>query len=244
MAAGSVRRAMADADILLLAVADGAVGGVAQELATSDCHGKFVFHLSGSLDLTPLEVLRMAGAHVGSLHVLASMATEATSFENTWAAVDANDEVARAALLRLADELGLNTLEPTGSRARYHLAACLVGNFPQVLMSAALRLLSECGVDEESGRRALGALLVNASDNAARLPPGKALTGPIARGDISTVRRHLQSVEGDSVVRALYEAGGRIAARMVRDVLPEQSAAIEALLQQSSASGGDDEPMR
>lgn len=229
----SVVEAARGADVVLLAVSDDAVETVARQLACDVSPKALVAHLSGSLDLSPLQSLADAGAQVGSLHVLVSMATRHTPFTNGWAAVDGASAGASARLNSIATTLGLHVLHPQGDRARYHAAACLVGNYPQVLMEAAIRLLSGCGVSEQDGHRALSSLLLNASANAARLAPADALTGPIARGDVDVVRRHLKAVESEPDVEELYRAGARIAAGLASAHHPPHGEKIARLLSES-----------
>lgn len=229
----SIADAAHGADLVLLAVSDDAVETVARQLARDVSPGVLVAHLSGSLDLSPLASLAGAGADVGSLHVLLSMATRHTSFASGWGAVDGASAGATARLTWLAGTLGLQVLHPQGDRALYHAAACLVGNYPQVLMEAAIRLLAGCGIPEKDGHRALGSLLLNASTNAARLSPADALTGPIARGDVDVVRRHLKAIANEPKVERLYRAGARIAVELANAHHPEHGENIARLLSES-----------
>lgn len=230
---GTVADAVRGAEFVFLAVSDDAVQDIARQLAHDVSPGVLVAHLSGSLDLSPLRALADAGAEIGSLHVLLSMATRHTLFANAWAAVDGASDAAVSHLTSIASSLGLCTLHPTGDRARYHAAACLVGNYPQVLMEAAIRLLGDCGVPEADGHRALGALLLNASENAARLSPAEALTGPIARGDVEVVRRHLDAVANAPEVERLYRAGAQLAVQLAGVHHPAHGEKIASLLSES-----------
>jgi predicted short-subunit dehydrogenase-like oxidoreductase (DUF2520 family) len=91
---------------------------------------------------------------------------------------------------------------PVGAKARYHAAAVFASNFPMVLLATAMRLLTSAGVPEDAARGALGTLLVSAAENASAMGPSAALTGPVVRGDVDTVRAHLDAL-GD--VRAILE---------------------------------------
>lgn len=229
---GSVGDVVSGADVVLLAVSDPSLESVARELAGAGTlrAEAVVAHLSGPNDLSPLAPLAEAGIRVGSLHPLVSMPTRLTPLANGWAAVDGNTDDTLACLETLATQMGLRTIRPRGDRARYHAAACLVGNYPQVLMEAAVRLLSGCGVPAADARDALGALLVGAACNAARLSPEDALTGPVSRGDVDVVRRHLTSMGDEPAVEMLYRSGARIASELARRRHPAESDAIARLV--------------
>lgn len=221
--------------LVFLAVADGVVGRLADVLAATGAlaPGAMAAHVAGSLDLTSLEPLRRAGHPVGSLHPLLSLATRRSSLRGGTAAVDSSDTQLDATLVTLAQAVGLHVIRPEGDRARYHAAACLVGNYPQMLMEAGVRLLRAGGLDESQARQALAPLLESATRNAAQRPAIDALTGPIARGDVDTVRRHLAALDAvpdAALVDALYRAGARLASDVVRDRHPTASALIDTLL--------------
>jgi predicted short-subunit dehydrogenase-like oxidoreductase (DUF2520 family) len=105
----------------------------------------------------------------------------------------------------LAAALGARVLEiPEGAKARYHAAAVFASNFPVVLLATAMKLLTSAGVPEDAAHGALGTLLVAAADNASAMGPAKALTGPVARGDVATVRAHLGALGDVQEVLELY----------------------------------------
>lgn len=232
VAVGSVADAVGDAQVVLLAVSDPALEAVVLELAGSQAvrDGVVVAHLSGPNELSLLAPVADAGARIGSLHPLVSMPTRLTPLSGGWAAVDGDGDDTIAALDSLAERMGLRTIRPRGDRARYHAAACLVGNYPQALMEAGIRLLAGCGVSASDARHALGALLEGAARNAARMPPEEALTGPVSRGDVDVVRRHLAAMTDEASVEMLYRAGARIASELVRGRHPAQSEAITRLV--------------
>ena len=89
-------------------------------------------------------------------------------------------------------------------RAVYHAAAVVASNHVIALASAAARLWAMAGLPVESGREALAPLLLAAANNVARMELALALTGPVARGDIATIARHLDALERDPGLRELY----------------------------------------
>lgn len=235
VSAGALPEALRTCSLVFLAVADGVVGRLADVLTATGAlaPGVMAAHMAGSLDLTPLEPLRRAGHPVGSLHPLLSLASRRSSIRGGTAAIDSSDSELDSTLVTLAQAVGLHVIRPAGDRARYHAAACLVGNYPQMLMEAGVRLLRAGGLDESQARQALAPLLESATRNAAQWPAIDALTGPVARGDVDTVRRHLAALDAlpdTALVDALYRAGARLASDVVRERHPTASALIDTLL--------------
>ncbi|HET7564432.1 MAG TPA: DUF2520 domain-containing protein, partial [Gemmatimonadaceae bacterium] len=132
--------------------------------------------------------------------------------QEPWAAsLDAARAVARA----LAARLGASTIEiPDGEKARYHAAAVLASNFPVVLLALAERVLMGTGIDADQARRALRPLFHAAAENVRSRTAADALTGPVVRGDVGTVRAHLEALRDDPESLDAY----RVLARAAIDV--------------------------
>ncbi len=214
---GPLPSSLKEAELVFLAVSDGAVASLAGALASGQLvrPGAVVAHLAGSLDLAPLRPLKEAS--LGSLHPLVSMASRQAKLEGAACAIEAGDVRAAARLEAVAKDLGLFVVRPKGDRARYHAAACIVGNYPQVLLEAALRLLVGTGLTRDEARRALAPLLRGATENAIARDGVQGLSGPIVRGDTAVVERHLEALRADpqlAPVLDLYRAAGALAAQM------------------------------
>ena len=194
------------AEVLLLTVPDRLIGTVAAVIASEaqkaaadeataeakPLAGKVFLHCSGSLGLAELAPLQQAGAHVGSLHPLQSFAGGATQLAGVYMAVD-GDEAACQAAIALANALGGHPFRvPAAERAAYHAAACICSNYAVAVEALAQRLMSRWLGDEAAAWQALLPLFKGTAANLeATTSPRTALTGPIARGDATTVARHL-----------------------------------------------------
>ena len=202
------------AEVLLLTVPDRLIGTVAaviaseaQKAAADDASaeakplaGKVFLHCSGSLGLAELAPLQQAGAHVGSLHPLQSFAGGATQLAGVYMAVD-GDEAACQAAIALANALGGHPFRvPAAERAAYHAAACICSNYAVAVEALAQRLMSRWLGDEAAAWQALLPLFKGTAANLeATSSPRTALTGPIARGDATTVARHLAVLPAELV---------------------------------------------
>jgi len=205
--------------ILILAVPDSALSEVAHDLALTGPApaGCAVFHLSGALSTEVLAPLHGVGYTVGSIHPLQAVADPWLSGDRLMGAAFAiaGEPAALVAARRVVDELAGRALviAPT-RRPVYHAAASVASNFLVALMAFAVRLMDQAGVPEADALPALLPLVRGTLDNLEQLGVPAALTGPIARGDVDTVRLHLARLSPED--RVLYCALGRELLRVSR----------------------------
>lgn len=221
--------------IVLLAVPDDRIGEVAQGLAMAGKAppGCVAMHLSGALSTDILAPLHAVGYAIGSLHPLQTVADPWTGGDRLLGAAFAlgGDPSALAAGRRLARALdGRILIIPPSLRSSYHTAAVFASNYLVAIIAAASRLLQQAGIDEPDALPALLPLIRGTLDNIEDLGLAAALTGPISRGDVDTVRLHMARLSPTD--RSLYCALGMEALRLARIAgLDERRAAeLEALL--------------
>jgi predicted short-subunit dehydrogenase-like oxidoreductase (DUF2520 family) len=137
---------------------------------------------------------RAAGTRAGSFQPLVAFADPDAALAALSGATVAieGDEAMAALLLELADAIGATAVRiPAGAKAAYHAGAVLAAGGFVALLDAIAELGRGAGLDE-AGALAIYAPLVRQSlANAERLGIRAALTGPIARGDVGTLRAHL-----------------------------------------------------
>lgn len=225
------------AELVLLSVPDDAIAGVAARLADpARVRRAAVVHCSGAVPVTALDPLAAAGHTVGALHVLQAFPTRATPLRPGVAAAVTAQPPLRLALVALARRLGAAPFNlADGDRARYHGAASLAANTTVTLTAHAVDLLRGCGLDRAAALDALLELLRSTLDGlaAAGLPAG--LTGPLVRGDVGTIARHVAALDADPADAAtadLYRAGALATLPLVieRGLPPERVAELEATL--------------
>lgn len=199
---------------LLLAVPDAVVPGMARVLAEQGPApaGCAAFHVSGALTVEVLDPLHGAGYAVGSIHPLQAVADPVRGAEllrGSYFAV-AGEPEARATARRLVLGLGGRVIAVAErKRPVYHAAAVMASGYLAVMVAAATRLLEDAGVAPEEALAALLPLARGTLDNLEHLEAGAWLTGPMVRGDVETVRMHLQALPEPE--RSLYRALGRAA---------------------------------
>ncbi|HLV60299.1 MAG TPA: DUF2520 domain-containing protein [Fredinandcohnia sp.] len=214
------------APVVFLAVSDAAVAEVAANLPVRP--GQVVAHLSGALGLDALAPAAERGAEVGSLHPLVAVPSGQDGLPPCFAAVEGSPR-ARAVLEGIARALGLRpfSLPPEG-RAAYHAAASLAANGLVALESLAVRILASLGLRRDEALAALLPLVRSAVDGLERRGLPGALTGPVARGDASTVRRHLDAL-AESDALATYRALFVEALRLARELGEADPARLDAI---------------
>jgi predicted short-subunit dehydrogenase-like oxidoreductase (DUF2520 family) len=205
------------ADLVVLAVPDAQVAAVAASLPWRA--GLAAVHCSGALGLDVLEPARRQGTLPGCLHPLQtfpsgeSPSEAASRFRGITCGVEGAAPLG-SLLERIVRDLGATPVRLEGvDRALYHAAAVLVSNDVVALAAAAQRTWALAGLPPAGAREALGPLLLAAASNAARQSPEEALTGPVARGDVPIVERHLRALEADPELRDLYR---RLALELLR----------------------------
>ncbi len=178
--------AVGGAGAVLLCVPDDAIADVCDHVAEGT--PSLVGHVSGASTLDVLATARERGASTFSLHPLQTFADGESAVAGTPAAIAGSDDAALAFARSLAETLGMRAFEvPEESRAAYHAAAAIASNLLVALEESAAELLERIGVEE--ARELLAPLVLRTAANWAERGSA-ALTGPIARGDRTTVQRH------------------------------------------------------
>jgi len=201
--------ALRRADVWMLAVGDDQIAPVCGQLAGL-LQGAVVFHCSGAKSSTELQGASAAGALVASVHPVRSFADPARvvqDFAGTFCGVEGD----AAALAQLAPALGAigarTVVIDAAAKTVYHAAAVFASNYLVTVVDAALRAYQAAGIPADVARELARPLATETLANVFRLGPEAALSGPIARGDMQTVARQQQAIDGwDAPTGALYAA--------------------------------------
>ncbi|MBE0431687.1 MAG: DUF2520 domain-containing protein [Dehalococcoidia bacterium] len=202
---------LADAvDLVFITTPDDAIAMVCRQVSWRA--GQSVVHCSGAHSVNILEPARELGAAVGSMHPLQTFADVSQAVENlpgSTFALEAEDPL----LSRLKDLASLLNgkwveLRP-GQKVLYHAAAVFACNYLITLVKLSLDLWHEFGILPQEGTQALLPLLEGTINNIRTIGLPGCLTGPIARGDLGTIQRHLSALEAtDTALLSTYQELG------------------------------------
>jgi predicted short-subunit dehydrogenase-like oxidoreductase (DUF2520 family) len=201
-----------DCDLLIIATPDSSIEKLAASLATrpelvelTKSNTCTALHLSGAHGLTPLQPLAALGWHTAAFHPIQTFppGSGPERFNGIHVGITA-DSSALPMMRELASRLGVQPMiVPEQDRARYHLASVIVSNFLPLLLDMGADYLDGIADDRESAAEALLPLMRGMLDSLGTHNPIDALTGPVARNDLATVRAHLES-ELDETTGKMY----------------------------------------
>ena len=199
------QQAVDQADLVLLTVVDDAIAPVAAALRWRA--GQAVVHCSGATEVAALAPAAAAGAWTGGFHplqIFSDPEQAAQRLAGSTAAIEAGPAL-MPTLRALAAVLGMPvTVLPPGMRVRYHVAAGYAASFLLPVLQEAVALWASFGVDEADALQALLPLSRGTLDAAQARGLAGAVSGPIARGDLGMVQRHLDTVTALGPQRAAF----------------------------------------
>lgn len=181
-----------EADLIFLTVPDDAIVDAAEALRLYS--GQAIVHTSGALPASVLAPAMAAGTSLGSFHPLVAFADRDQAIADLRGATVAleGDESLLPVLAQLAESIGARPVRlPEGGKAAYHAAAMLAAGGLVGLLDAVARVAAVAGLDEKTAVSVYAPLARQALANSERLGIDAALTGPLLRGDVGTVKGHL-----------------------------------------------------
>jgi predicted short-subunit dehydrogenase-like oxidoreductase (DUF2520 family) len=198
---------------ILITTVDDAIAPVCEWIARRGAvgPGKKVVHMSGACGLDVLRSAKDAGASVACIHPIQSFADVRSAIENIPGSsfgVTADVEIERWALQVVQDLGGRAFLIADGDKPLYHAAACMASNYLVTLMHLVEDIYQRIGLGRDDALQAFWPLVRGTIRNIETKGTVQSLTGPISRGDIGTVKKHLTTFgekvpELDDLYRAL-----------------------------------------
>ena len=183
------------AELIFITTPDDAVGSVAASLQWRQ--GKSVVHCSGAASTDILEPARQAGAMVGTIHPLQTLAGVKEAIENipgSTFGIEA-EEPLLSTLKEMATSLGGYPIElKAKDKVVYHAAAVIACNYFVTLVKTATDLWQTFNVPTDQATQALLPLIRGTLHNIDTIGIPNCLTGPIARGDTGTISNHIESL--------------------------------------------------
>ena len=202
------------ADVIWLCVTDDAIASVARALARRrdvDWHGKIVLHASGALTSDELKPLKKRGAAIASTHFMQSFVPGSNPSLAVPFAVE-GDRKATTAALQIGADLGAKPfIIRKQSKVLYHA----MGFFSSPLVIIALSLSEsvgrKAGLNSKQIDSVIKPMFSRTAENYLKKGSAGAFVGPINRGNIATVQKHLRDLKRIPEAHAAYIAMGKAA---------------------------------
>ncbi len=249
---GDIPDIICESDVVIISVRDERVPEVAERLAKEKRlrSNQILLHTSGANPARTILAPALPFVRaVGTLHPLVSFADPRVAVETLKDVAFGveGDEPARAVAKRIVRALGARAVFLEAENlALYHAGAVMASNYVVAMADTAQTLLVRAGVPPDQALPALIPLLTSVVHNLAQLGLPGALTGPVERGDVSSVERHLKTLEARAPeLLALYRLVGRDVLRLAREKTkldPAGAARIEALFSEGRGNGGNGKP--
>jgi predicted short-subunit dehydrogenase-like oxidoreductase (DUF2520 family) len=211
------QHASLDADIIWLCMTDDAIAETAQRFARrSAWRGKTVLHSSGALSSDELAPLRLRGAAVGSVHPMMTFVRNAgTGMKGIAFALEGDAKAVRYGR-RIAEDLGgIPFRISKESKVLYHAMGSFSSPMVVIVLALGELIAAMAGIPRQKIPAAMRPILLKTIDNYMKNGSAGAFSGPINRGDIDTVRKHLTNLQKVPAARAAYVALARAAAEML-----------------------------
>lgn len=197
-------------DLIFLAVSDDSIKQVSKQISDvlTPTGNKNVIHCSGTHSSEILAHLKKKGVNIASFHPIKAVTKNTVSFEGIWFDMEGDKELL-GILEQLAENLGAFSLrvEPE-AKPFLHASAVVASNYLVVLADLVSKISAQGNIPGETAIKALAPLMENTLSNIYELGVTHALTGPIAREDVQTIQKHLQSLDSAPHLQVLYKTLG------------------------------------
>ena len=229
--ASAVQRARAkiQAEVVWFCVPDGAIAGAAESLAgAANWNGKVALHSSGALASDELAVLLRRGATIASVHPLMTFVRGSRpSLVEVPFALEGDQKAVRAARAIVLNLRGQPFTIRKEQKEAYHAWGMFASPLLTALLAATERVACAAGISRKAARERVLPILRQTLANYARLGAPGAFSGPIARGDVGTVEKHLHTLLGVPGAREVYVA---LAREALQDLPTKNRAGLEKIL--------------
>jgi predicted short-subunit dehydrogenase-like oxidoreductase (DUF2520 family) len=194
------------ADVFLITVPDDQIAGVAAELSSlkfATDRNTTVLHTSGALSAEVLTPLRKKGWSTGSVHPLISVSDRGAALPAGFWSVEGDTTALHFAKAMVRDLGGRSFSVRSEDKPLYHAAAVMVSGNVVALFDVALEMLVRCGLTRKTAHEILLPLIASTVRSLKTKDPAEALTGTFSRGDLETVKRHLEALKSSELADAL-----------------------------------------
>lgn len=187
-----------DSDTLFVTVPDGQICMVWDCIRNLDIKNKNICHCSGSISSAAFFDGEDLGASVYSVHPLYAVSSRYDTYKELGQAyftLEGSENHLQEMKDMLHDAGCKVIVMDSKNKSLYHCGAVVVSNLVTGLYSLGVRILENCGFEGRDAEKALIPLFLGNARNVAESGPIDALTGPVERADISTIEKHIRSIQ-------------------------------------------------
>lgn len=194
-----------DCDIIFLTVPDSLLETLWDEMKFLPLEGKIICHCSGAYTSKMFQKQADNSFYTYSIHPLFAISSKEQSYKTMGQAFFTleGEEKYLPFWVEFFQRLG-NPCRIISSehKVKYHAAAVFSSNLVLSVANIGEKLLMDCGFSMEEARVALSPILRHNVENYCNVGLPQALTGPVERGDSTTISKHLSQLEGE--IRDIY----------------------------------------
>ena len=188
------------------------VGLKEEQGCTFKDYSSVALHCSGALTSAELSTLKEKNCLTCSVHPMHSFASpdiSVSKFKGTYCAVEGDDEAVNLSIKIFSAIGGITYRIDSDKKTKYHASGVIASNYLVTLCHQAQKCLESTGVEPELAMKIITSLMQGTVDNlSSTLSSKNSLTGPIKRGDVGTVSRHLSAISDSSSLQEFYRQMG------------------------------------
>ena len=188
---------IAASDAIILSTPDGAIKKVWDTIDKKNLTGKMICHLSGSLSSDVFSGIDTYGGYAISIHPMFAFSNKDSVYQQLDSVsftLEGHPYAVNAWKQQLHALGNRAVVIDKAKKPKYHAAASILSNQVIAVLATGYELLEECGFSEQEARTFSAALVRDNVEHVIADGCVSALTGPIERGDVGTVKKHLQEL--------------------------------------------------
>lgn len=194
----SIENLLSDSDTIFITAPDSAINEIWNYMKNLDIKNKNICHCSGSISSTAFFDAYKYGACVYSVHPLYAISSKFESYKelnNAYFTIEGSKEHINN-IVEIFEKAGNKVIVTSSeNKSLYHCGAVVVSNLVIGLYSMGVDILESCGFEREVAQKALTNLFIGNANAIAEKGCVESLTGPIERCDISTIEKHIYSIQ-------------------------------------------------
>ncbi|MGN0144272.1 MAG: Rossmann-like and DUF2520 domain-containing protein [Clostridium sp.] len=200
-----------DSDILFITTPDDIISTIDREISKYNLNNKSVCHVSGSLQSNVLSNAKLSGALIYSIHPMFAFSNKnipLEELEKIYFSIEGDLDIGNnntLPVISLMNSIGNKYFKrDIKDSAVYHLANVFVSNLVLSLLEKGVSYLKKLGLNESDAINALFPLIQGNIDSIHKNGFVNSLTGPVVRGDINTIKKHLEVLNDED--RNIYNS--------------------------------------